>query len=47
MSFWGDDHRVLWHGVGAGSDDISARVCAGYELLAELLDEFANVFESP
>lgn len=46
MSFWCVDHRVLWHGVGTAPDGISTQVGDGQDLV-ELLEEFANIFETP
>jgi hypothetical protein len=46
MSFWRDDHRVLWFVLDAPHDD-SVRAAAPDNLLLLLLAEFADLFAAP
>lgn len=46
MSFWHDDHQVIWRGIPVGS---CALIQSGSNdmLLDQLLEEFATVFQEP
>jgi hypothetical protein len=46
MSFWHQDHQVVWRGSSTGSDAL-LHACTSKNLLERLLAQFADVFSEP
>jgi len=46
ITFWRDDHRVRWHGVGATAPPMLSAL-ATVDLLERLLQEFSDLFAEP
>lgn len=47
MAFWKIDHQVVWKGSEVASTGPRACGCTTKDLLAELLQEFEDVFKTP
>jgi hypothetical protein len=47
MSYWRDDHRVVWQGVPTRRTTPTVQAAVTKDLMEALLDEFADVFSIP